>query len=154
MEEKVIKVGSKVMYRGCFGTGKVKEAKIESITKSLEKRSMDGSRTKTIYWDEREYGYFTLSDGHWCYGYQIVDLLDDENEEKEEIDVCIRFVGEVYIKGKTIEDISRKWSFMPIFSEEANKHEANVMDVILVERVDDDSYTNLTDDFLNMDVRS
>ena len=144
MQEKVIKVGSRVMYRGCFGVDPAKEAKIESITKSLEKHSKDGCSTKSIDWDEKEYGCFILSDGHWCYGEQIVDLLDDENEE---IDVCIRFIGEVYIKGKTIEDIRRKWAFMSIFSEQANKHEADVTEVTHVERVDDESYTDLTNEF-------
>lgn len=144
MEEKVIKVGSRVMYRGCFGVDPAKEAKIESITKALEKRSKYGCSTKSIDWDEKEYGCFILSDGHWCYGEQIVDLLDEENEE---IDVCIRFVGEVYIKGKTIEDIRRKWYFMPIFSEQANKHDADVTEVTHVERVDDESYTDLTNEF-------
>ena len=144
MQEKVIKVGSRVMYRGCFGVNPAKEAKIESITKALEKRSKDGRSTKSIDWDEKEYGCFILSDGHGCYGEQIVDLLDDENEE---IDVCIRFIGEVYIKGKTIEDIRRKWYFMPIFSEQANKHDADVTEVTHVERVDDESYTDLTNEF-------
>lgn len=144
MQEKVIKVGSRVMYRGCFGVGPAKEAKIESITKALEKRSKYGCSTKSIDWDEKEYGCFILSDGHWCYGEQIVDLLDEENEE---IDVCIRFIGEVYIKGKTIEDIRRKWYFMPIFSEQANKHDADVTEVTHVERVDDESYTDLTNEF-------
>lgn len=144
MEEKVIKVGSRVMYRGCFGVDPAKEAKIESITKALEKRSKYGCSTKSIDWDEKEYGCFILSDGHWCYGEQIVDLLDDENEE---IDVCIRFIGEVYIKGKTIEDIRRKWGFMPIFSEQANKHDADVTEITHVERVDDESYTDLTNEF-------
>ena len=144
MQEKVIKVGSRVMYRGCFGVDPAKEAKIESITKALEKRSKDGCSTKSIDWDEKEYGCFTLSDGHWCYGEQIVDLLDEENEE---IDVCIRFIGEVYIKGKTIEDIRRKWGFMPIFSEQANKHDADVTEITHVERVDDESYTDLTNEF-------
>lgn len=144
MQEKVIKVGSRVMYRGCFGVDPAKEAKIESITKALEKRSKYGRSTKSIDWDEKEYGCFILSDGHWCYGEQIVDLLDEENEE---IDVCIRFIGEVYIKGKTIEDIRRKWYFMPIFSEQANKHEADVTEVTHVERVDDESYTDLTNEF-------
>lgn len=144
MQEKVIKVGSRVMYRGCFGVDPAKEAKIESITKALEKRSKYGRSTKSIDWDEKEYGCFILSDGHWCYGEQIVDLLDEENEE---IDVCIRFIGEVYIKGKTIEDIRRKWAFMPIFSEQANKHDADVTEVTHVERVDDESYTDLTNEF-------
>ena len=144
MQEKVIKVGSRVMYRGCFGVATAKEAKIESITKALEKRSKDGCSTKSIDWDEKEYGCFILSDGHWCYGEQIVDLLDEENEE---IDVCIRFIGEVYIKGKTIEDIRRKWYFMPIFSEQANKHDADVTEVTHVERVDDESYTDLINEF-------
>ena len=144
MKEKVIKVGSRVMYRGCFGVYPAKEAKIESITKALEKRSKYGRSTKSIDWDEKEYGCFILSDGHWCYGEQIVDLLDEENEE---IDVCIRFIGEVYIKGKTIEDIRRKWYFMPIFSEQANKHDADVTEVTHVERVDDESYTDLTNEF-------
>ena len=144
MQEKVIKVGSRVMYRGCFGVDPAKEAKIESRTKALEKRSKDGRSTKSIDWDEKEYGCFILSDGHWCYGEQIVDLLDEENEE---IDVCIRFIGEVYIKGKTIEDIRRKWGFMPIFSEQANKHDADVTEITHVERVDDESYTDLTNEF-------
>lgn len=144
MQEKVIKVGSRVMYRGCFGVDPAKEAKIESITKALEKRSKYGCSTKSIDWDEKEYGCFILSDGHWCYGEQIVDLLDEENEE---IDVCIRFIGEVYIKGKTIEDIRRKWYFMPIFSEQANKHDADVTEVTHVERVDDESYADLTNEF-------
>lgn len=144
MQEKVIKVGSRVMYRGCFGVDPAKEAKIESITKALEKRSKYGRSTKSIDWDEKEYGCFILSDGHWCYGEQIVDLLDEENEE---IDVCIRFIGEVYIKGKTIEDIRRKWYFMPIFSEQANKHDADVTEVTHVERVDDESYTDMTNEF-------
>ena len=144
MQEKVIKVGSRVMYRGCFGVDPAKEAKIESITKALEKRSKYGCSTKSIDWDEKEYGCFILSDGHWCYGEQIVDLLDEENEE---IDVCIRFIGEVYIKGKNIEDIRRKWGFMPIFSEQANKHDADVTEVTHVERVDDESYTDLTNEF-------
>lgn len=144
MQEKVIKVGSRVMYRGCFGVDPAKEAKIESITKALEKRNKYGRSTKSIDWDEKEYGCFILSDGHWCYGEQIVDLLDEENEE---IDVCIRFIGEVYIKGKTIEDIRRKWAFMPIFSEQANKHDADVTEVTHVERVDDESYTDLTNEF-------
>lgn len=144
MQEKVIKVGSRVMYRGCFGVAPAKEAKIESITKALEKRSKDGCSTKSIDWDEKEYGCFILSDGHWCYGEQIVDLLDEENEE---IEVCIRFVGEVYIKGKTIEDIRRKWGFMPIFSEQANKHDADVTEITHVERVDDESYTDLSNEF-------
>ena len=51
------------------------------------------------------------------------------------------------IKGKTIEDIRRKWDFMPIFSEQANKHEADVTEVTHVERVDDESYTDLTNEF-------
>lgn len=144
MQEKVIKVGSRVMYRGCFGVDPAKEAKIESITKALEKRNKYGRSTKSIDWDEKEYGCFILSDGHWCYGEQIVDLLDEENEE---IDVCIRFIGEVYIKGKTIEDIRRKWDIMPIFSEQANKHDADVTEVTHVERVDDESYTDLTNEF-------
>ena len=144
MQEKVIKVGSRVMYRGCFGVDPAKEAKIESITKALEKRSKYGCSTKSIDWDEKEYGCFILSDGHWRYGEQIVDLLDEENEE---IDVCIRFIGEVYIKGKNIEDIRRKWGFMPIFSEQANKHDADVTEVTHVERVDDESYTDLTNEF-------
>lgn len=144
MQEKVIKVGSRVMYRGCFGVDPAKEAKIESITKALEKRSKYGCSTKSIDWDEKEYGCFILSDGHWCYGEQIVDLLDEENEE---IEVCIRFIGEVYIKGKTIEDIRRKWGFMPIFSEQANKHDADVTEITHVERVDDESYTDLSNEF-------
>lgn len=83
---------------------------------------MDGSRIKSIDWDEREYGYFNLSDGHWCYGYQIVDLLDDENEKNEkneEICAHIIFTGDIYINGKSLDEIKRRFYSLPIFSEDS-----------------------------------
>ena len=126
----IIKIGSKVMYRGSFGMGCPEKVTIESID-----------------WDMKNYGCFTLSNGHWCYGEQI-DLLLDEEEPEEEIEVRVTFRSEVYIKGKTMEEIKDKWEELPLFSADAlETYNAEYIEMCSAERVDDDSYDDVIDIF-------
>ena len=142
----IIKIGSKVMYRGSFGMGCPEKVTIESIDKCKKERDKYGDAVDSIDWGMKNYGCFTLSNGHWCYGEQI-DLLLDEEEPEEEIEVRVTFRSEVYIKGKTMEEIKDKWEELPLFSADALDHSADICEMVTAERVDDDSYDDVIDIF-------
>jgi hypothetical protein len=74
--DKVIKIGSKVSYKGAWGTKPEKEVTIKGIEKCLEEGMKEGKPVDEIDWTEKDYGVYDLSDGHWCYGYQIASLID------------------------------------------------------------------------------
>ena len=138
----IIKIGSKVMYRCSFGMGCPEKVTIESIDMCEKERDKYGDAVESIDWDMKNYGCFTLSNGHWCYGGQI-DLLLDEEEPEEEIEVRVTFRSEVYIKGKTMEEIKDKWEELPLFSADALDHSADICEMVTAERVDDDSYDDV-----------
>ena len=142
----IIKIGSKVIYRGNFGMGCPEKVTIESIDKCKKERDKYGDAVESIDWDMKNYGCFTLSNGHWCYGEQI-DLLLDEEEPEEEIEVRVTFRSEVYIKGKTMEEIKDKWEELSLFSADALDHSADICEMVTAERVDDDSYDDVIDIF-------
>jgi hypothetical protein len=73
-EEPVIKVGSKVVYKGAWGSDPEKEVEVVAIEKCENEGDKYGKRVSQIPWGEKNYGVFDVSDGHWCYGYQIVEL--------------------------------------------------------------------------------
>ena len=139
----IIKIGSKVIYRGNFGMGCPEKVTIESIDMCEEEGDKYGDAVESIDWDMKNYGCFTLSNGHWCYGEQIDSLLDEE----EEIEVRVTFRSEVYIKGKTMEEIKDKWEELPLFSADALDHSAYICEMVTAERVDDDSYDDVIDIF-------
>ena len=142
----IIKIGSKVMYRGLFGMGCPEKVTIESIDMCEKERDKYGGAVESIDWGMKNYGCFTLSNGHWCYGGQIDSLLDEE-EPEEEIEVRVTFRSEVYIKGKTMEEIKDKWEELPLFSADALDHSADICEMVTAERVDDDSYDDVIDIF-------
>ena len=142
----IIKIGSKVIYRGNFGMGCPEKVTIESIDMCKKERDKYGDAVESIDWGMKNYGCFTLSNGHWCYGEQIDSLLDEE-EPKEEIEVRVTFRSEVYIKGKTMEEIKDKWEELPLFSADALDHSADICEMVTAERVDDDSYDDVIDIF-------
>ena len=142
----IIKIGSKVMYRGSFGMGCPEKVTIESIDMCEKEGDKYGDAVESIDWDMKNYGCFTLSNGHWCYGGQIDSLLDEE-EPEEEIEVRVTFRSEVYIKGKTMEEIKDKWEELPLFSADALDHSADICEMVTAERVDDDSYDDVIDIF-------
>ena len=142
----IIKIGSKVMYRGSFGMGCPEKVTIESIDMCEKEGDKYGDAVESIDWDMKNYGCFTLSNGHWCYGGQIDSLLDEE-EPEEEIEVRVTFRSEVYIKGKTMEEIKDKWEVLPLFSADALDQSADICELVTAERVDDGSYDDVIDIF-------
>lgn len=70
-----IKVGAKVMWRGCFGTAEPVEAEIECIER-VAQGCKYGTKVKTLSWstiDGRNV-VVTLTNGHWCYGNQLAPI--------------------------------------------------------------------------------
>lgn len=134
MEDKKIKIGTRVTYRTSFGTGIHQEAEVTAIN-DWNPITKEEKSYNSVSLDEKEAYCFTLSNGRWCYGSQIDAVLDDDNED-EEIEVRFDFRCKLYIKGKTIEDIKAEWESMPLFSSEAIDHYADFCELISAKRVD------------------
>ena len=71
----VIKIGTKVIYKGSWGTDPEKVATIEGMQICEEEGDKYGIDTDEIPWEMKNYGVSDLSDGHWCYGYQLVRIV-------------------------------------------------------------------------------
>lgn len=74
--KKQIKVGSRVMWRGSWGKDPAVEATVKDIEETEEPHSKDGHRVDSIDFDRRDYSIIVLDNCHWCYGEQIVEVLD------------------------------------------------------------------------------
>ena len=72
----VIKIGTKVMYRGSFGRGLLETVKVTDIERNERKGEKYGGKSvKSVPFSEREYCVFVLDNGHWCYGFQIESIF-------------------------------------------------------------------------------
>lgn len=61
-----------ITYVTNFGLGRPVHAYVESITRSERKRDKNGEPTEICPIERIDYHTFTLSNGYWCYGEQIV----------------------------------------------------------------------------------
>ena len=73
--ENIIKAGTKVKYRGCFGMDAQTIVEVKYIQRSEYKRDKYGVEVDSVPFSEREYCVFSLNNGHWCYGEQIVEIV-------------------------------------------------------------------------------
>lgn len=71
----MIKVGTKVKYRGCFGMDAPTIAEVTHIERSEYKRDKYVVVVDSVPFSEREYCVFCLNNGHWCYGEQIDSIV-------------------------------------------------------------------------------
>lgn len=71
-----IKVGSRVLYRGSWGSKLPKEATVTAIEETEEPGEKSGCPREQIAFSRRECSCIDLDDGHWCYGDQIDAVLD------------------------------------------------------------------------------
>ena len=148
----IIKIGTKVKWSGSWNTDPEQEVIVEGISKCEFEGDKNGTPIDEIPFDEKDNCIFDLDNRHWCYGKQIDSLLDeeesreDENEPKEEFVVRITFRSEIYIKGKTMEEIKNKWEEFSLFSVDALDNDVDVCELVSAERVDDGSY----DDVMNI----
>ena len=78
----IIKVGTKVKYRGCFGMFEPKTAVVMGIERSEYKRCKYGDPVDSVSFADKDYCVFNLDDGHWCYGEQIDWVVRTPNVNK------------------------------------------------------------------------
>lgn len=68
MEEE-IRVGNEVRYRGAFGVGGIKTARVTSITLG----GKEGTEVDAVPLDSlKDWDTLSLDNHHWIYGYQII----------------------------------------------------------------------------------
>lgn len=70
----IINIGDTVTYRGSFGGGLAKRAKVVGLTLTEKPRMKDGQECLSVFVDDVKANrvVFDLDDGHWCYSDQIV----------------------------------------------------------------------------------
>ena len=68
-----IKVGDKVMWRGCFGTDPAREATITSLEITDIPRTKYGDEVDEVSWEDVRSNrvLFGFDNGHWAYSDQI-----------------------------------------------------------------------------------
>lgn len=73
--EKIVEVGMTVVYRGCWGAAAPKQVVIESITLCEEEGDKYGESVNCVGASDLKRCTLGLDDGHWCYGYQVEEVL-------------------------------------------------------------------------------
>ena len=72
----IIKIGTKISYRGGFGTEKPQVVSVTGIerVKSGEKY---GKKVGMTFFRDKDECVFDLDNGHWCYGDQIDKVVSE-----------------------------------------------------------------------------
>ena len=74
-EMKMIKIGSKVMWRGGWGSDPPEEAVVTEI-EITDGESKYGEEATSVPFYAKDNASFILSNGHWCYGNKIDEVLN------------------------------------------------------------------------------
>lgn len=88
---KFVRVGDKVMWRGCFGSDQPQVAVVEHMEVTQHPRSKYGEPVQCAPMDAVRANrvIFTLTNGHWCYAEQIGEVLEDYRDgEGGHLDGC------------------------------------------------------------------
>lgn len=71
----IVRVGQEVKYRGGFGAGPARKARINDIELCEEEHEKYGTPVEEVSVHELYKCVLDLSDGHWAYGYQVEEVL-------------------------------------------------------------------------------
>lgn len=77
----IVKVGTKVGYRGSWGEGEYATASVVEI-EECEIGEKYGTPVDSTPTENVENCTFVLDDGHWCYGWQITKILGEVEVEE------------------------------------------------------------------------
>ena len=74
MENRTLKIGDYVVYRGCWGTGPETVAQVVGLTLTEHPRQKYGDEVQVVTWAAIEANQvcIDLNDHHWVYASQIV----------------------------------------------------------------------------------
>ena len=67
------------------------------------------------------------------------------------MEVRFTFRSEVFINGKDLKEIKEKWEELNLFSDDAKANCADYVEMSSIERTDDNSYTDLENEFDSLD---
>lgn len=70
-----VKIGTRVRWRGCFGSDPAREAVIDSIDLCEHEHEKEGESVDEVDASDLYRCCVGLTNGHWAYGYQITELL-------------------------------------------------------------------------------
>lgn len=70
-----LKVGMKVIYRGCWGMDAPKETIVEDIELCEQEHEKYGELVDEVPVEDIKRCCVDLADGHWAYGYQITEII-------------------------------------------------------------------------------
>ena len=70
-----LKIGMTVIYRGSWGDGPETRTQVESIDLCEEKGEKYGEPVDEVAVEDIGRCCIELADGHWCYGFQIVEVV-------------------------------------------------------------------------------
>jgi hypothetical protein len=72
----ILKIGDEIIYRGCFGSGTEEKVIVEGITLTEEPREKYGVEVEAVSVSDVRANrtLLSLSNGHWCYGEQVVEV--------------------------------------------------------------------------------
>jgi len=73
--ERLIRVGTRVVYRGGFGRDPQKTASVEAIERTYHPGEKYGQEVDEVSMHDNY--VLTLDDGHWCYSHQVDGVLTD-----------------------------------------------------------------------------
>ena len=70
-----LKIGMSIIYRGAWGVDEPKETKVESIELCETEDEKYGEPVNEVSVQNIHRSTFILADGHWCYGWQITEII-------------------------------------------------------------------------------
>ena len=75
---KIVRVGDKVEWCGCFGLDAPRVARVTKLELTDRARSKYGKPVDSVLWSDvlENRVLFTLSTGNWAYSEQILDVVE------------------------------------------------------------------------------
>lgn len=73
--ERLIRVGTRIVYRGGFGRNPQKTASVTAIERTYQPGEKYGQEVDEV--SMHDHYVLNLDDGHWCYSHQVDGVLTD-----------------------------------------------------------------------------
>lgn len=137
------KKGEKTRLLKGFETAEEATTYMDDLVLDFEESNKGSLNFGTLEYSDTKY-YCEFADGNKFYCIEI----SEEAESGGDLEIRVTFRSEVYITGKTMEEIREKWSDLPIFSADAlERYNAEFVELVSAERVDDGSYEDVSLDY-------
>lgn len=103
-----IKVGTIIIYRLSWGTGALTKAKVRNIELCKNEWDKYGERVNEVSVNDVNRSVFDLDDGHWCYGYQVEEIIQHAENMKYGVGVTLPITYYVEVEAKNEDEAKKK----------------------------------------------